>query len=74
MLTSANVITPHRMPRGCQMTGVTNAPPSRAKVLAAFLALYVVWGSTYLFIKWTVAEIPPFLMGAMRHGIAGISS
>jgi drug/metabolite transporter (DMT)-like permease len=54
------------------MTGVTNAPPSRAKVVAAFLALYVVWGSTYLFIKWTVVEIPPFLMGAMRHGTAGI--
>jgi drug/metabolite transporter (DMT)-like permease len=54
------------------MTAVTNSPPSRAKVVAAFLALYVVWGSTYLFIKWTVAEIPPFLMGAMRHGIAGI--
>jgi drug/metabolite transporter (DMT)-like permease len=54
------------------MTGITNAPPSRAKIVAAFLALYVIWGSTYLFIKWTVAEIPPFLMGAMRHGIAGI--
>jgi drug/metabolite transporter (DMT)-like permease len=54
------------------MTVVTNAAPSRAKVVAAFLALYVVWGSTYLFIKWTVAEIPPFLMGAMRHGIAGV--
>lgn len=41
-------------------------------MVAAFLALYIVWGSTYLFIKWTVAEIPPFLMGAMRHGTAGV--
>jgi drug/metabolite transporter (DMT)-like permease len=54
------------------MTGITNPAPSRAKVVAAFLVLYVVWGSTYLFIKWTVAEIPPFLMGAMRHGTAGV--
>jgi drug/metabolite transporter (DMT)-like permease len=54
------------------MMGVTIAAPSRARVVAAFLALYVIWGSTYLFIKWTVAEIPPFLMGAVRHGTAGV--
>lgn len=60
------------MLQGERMTAITKAAPSRAKVVAAFLALYVVWGSTYLFIKWTVAEIPPFLMGAMRHGAAGL--
>ncbi len=54
------------------MTAITNPAPSRAKVVAAFLALYVIWGSTYLITKWSAAEIPPLLMGAMRHGTAGL--
>lgn len=45
---------------------------SRARVVAAFLALYFLWGSTYLFIKWTVADIPPFVAAGLRHGTAGV--
>ena len=43
----------------------------RALVLAAFAAVYVIWGSTYLFIHFAVAELPPFLVGAVRFLIAG---
>jgi drug/metabolite transporter (DMT)-like permease len=46
--------------------------PTRARLVLAFLALYVVWGSSYLFIKWVVADIPAFVAAALRHGIAGI--
>jgi drug/metabolite transporter (DMT)-like permease len=31
-----------------------------------------VWGSSYLFIKWVVADVPAFLAAALRHGIAGL--
>lgn len=41
-------------------------------VWAGLLVLYVVWGSTYLGIKYAVATIPPFLMAAMRFVPAGV--
>ena len=42
------------------------------KTLLAFAIIYFVWGSTYLFIRVGVREIPPFLMAAMRFFIAGL--
>ncbi|MGH9889039.1 MAG: drug/metabolite exporter YedA [bacterium] len=44
----------------------------RSQVLAAFAAVYVVWGSTYLAIRYAVATIPPFLMGGGRFLISGV--
>ena len=41
------------------------------KLLAAFVAIYVVWGTTYLAIKYAVETIPPFLMMGMRSLSAG---
>ena len=46
--------------------------PSRVSLVAAFAAVYVIWGSTYLAIRWGVAEIPPFLMAGGRFLSAGI--
>lgn len=42
------------------------------KVLMAFLAVYFIWGSTYLAIKYAVGSIPPFFMAGLRHGLAGL--
>ena len=47
------------------------ANPSRAKVLLAFAAVYIIWGSTYLAIRYAVETIPPFLMAGGRFVIAG---
>ena len=47
------------------------AGKSRTRVLLAFAAVYLVWGSTYLFIKYAVETIPPFMMGATRFFVAG---
>ncbi|HEY0671255.1 MAG TPA: EamA family transporter [Longimicrobiales bacterium] len=44
---------------------------SRAKLIAAFAAIYIIWGSTYLAIKFAVESIPPFMVGATRFLIAG---
>ncbi len=46
--------------------------PSRVSLVAAFAAVYVIWGSTYLAIRWGVAEIPPFLMASGRFLGAGM--
>ncbi len=44
---------------------------SRAKIVAAFAAIYVVWGSTYLAIRYAIETMPPFLMAGTRFVIAG---
>ena len=46
--------------------------PPRSKVVMAFAAVYVVWGSTYLAIRFGVATIPPFMMAGMRFLCAGL--
>lgn len=43
----------------------------RTKIWLALLALYVVWGSTYLAIRFAVETIPPFLMAGFRFLISG---
>ena len=39
-------------------------------IIAAFVAIYVIWGSTYLLNKVAVNELPPFMLAAIRFGIA----
>jgi drug/metabolite transporter (DMT)-like permease len=45
--------------------------PHQVKVLLAFITVYLVWGSTYVAIKFTLESMPPFLMVAIRFTIAG---
>jgi drug/metabolite transporter (DMT)-like permease len=37
----------------------------------AFAAIYLVWGSTYLAIRFAVETIPPLVTAGIRHSIAG---
>ncbi len=48
------------------------APPSKAMILIAFGALYLVWGSTFLGMRIAVVETPPLLMSGIRYGTAGV--
>jgi drug/metabolite transporter (DMT)-like permease len=41
-------------------------------VMVAFATVYLVWGSTYFFIRLSVAHIPPMLVGCMRFLLAGV--
>ncbi len=50
----------------------TRIAPAQAKLLAAFAAVYLLWGSTYLAIRFGVETIPPFLMAGTRHLTAGL--
>ncbi len=43
----------------------------KTKIWAALLAVYFVWGSTYLGIRFAVETIPPFLQAGVRFLIAG---
>ena len=46
--------------------------PSALLVAIAFLTVYLVWGSTYLFIRIAVQHFPPMIMGAVRFILAGL--
>jgi drug/metabolite transporter (DMT)-like permease len=51
---------------------VSSGPaPSRAGVVAAFAAVYLLWGSTYLAILFAIETLPPFWMAATRFLTAG---
>jgi drug/metabolite transporter (DMT)-like permease len=41
-------------------------------LLAAFAAIYVIWGSTFLAIKVVVGYLPPLLMAGVRSLVAGV--
>jgi drug/metabolite transporter (DMT)-like permease len=44
---------------------------SRGQIIAGFASIYVIWGSTYLAIRYAVQTIPPFLMGGVRFLLSG---
>jgi drug/metabolite transporter (DMT)-like permease len=52
-------------------SGSQRAAP-RTLVIAAFAAVYLIWGSTYLGIRFAIETVPPFLMGGVRFLLAGI--
>ena len=47
--------------------------PRRLALLLAFFAIYVVWGSTYLAIRYAVETIPPLVVAGVRHSVAGMA-
>jgi drug/metabolite transporter (DMT)-like permease len=49
-----------------------SAPPSVGAVVAAFAAVYLLWGSTYLGIRFTIETLPPFLTQGLRFMAAGL--
>lgn len=48
------------------------ASHSRLEILTGFAAIYLIWGSTYLGIRYAVETIPPLLMMGIRHSVAGV--
>lgn len=50
---------------------VIQKEPSKWLVLAAFAALYIIWGSTYLGISIAITTIPPFFLVGTRFLLAG---
>jgi drug/metabolite transporter (DMT)-like permease len=45
--------------------------PTKLKIWIALLTVYLVWGGTYLAIRYAVETIPPFLMAGTRFLLAG---
>jgi drug/metabolite transporter (DMT)-like permease len=49
----------------------TGLEPRQGKIIAAFTAVYLIWGSTYLGIRFAIETIPPHLMASARFLVAG---
>jgi drug/metabolite transporter (DMT)-like permease len=47
-------------------------PSSKSLIIIAFIAIYVIWGSTYLLNKISVTELPPLFLAAIRFFVASI--
>lgn len=48
-----------------------SSDPPALLVLAAFAAVYLIWGSTYLAIRFAIETLPPFAMASVRFLVAG---
>jgi drug/metabolite transporter (DMT)-like permease len=46
--------------------------PSRLLTVLAFIAIYLIWGTTYLAIRYAVETIPPLVTAGVRHTTAGL--
>jgi drug/metabolite transporter (DMT)-like permease len=46
--------------------------PLKARIWLALMTVYIVWGSTYLAIRFAVETMPPFLMAGVRFLVAGL--
>ena len=55
-----------------KLTGLCGDDTGRcARLAAAFAAVYLIWGSTYLAIRVAIETIPPFVMAGSRFLVAG---
>jgi drug/metabolite transporter (DMT)-like permease len=45
---------------------------SRTRLITAFAAVYLIWGSTYLAIRFTIETLPIFLSAGIRFVVAGL--
>ena len=51
---------------------VSSKTPFDARLLLAFFAIYILWGTTFLAIRIVVAELPPLFAAGARFFIAGV--
>ncbi|HEY5547111.1 MAG TPA: EamA family transporter [Gemmatimonadaceae bacterium] len=43
----------------------------RGRILLAFASIYLIWGSTYLFMRFAVETLPPVALAGVRYFVAG---
>lgn len=51
---------------------LTQSPATRRRAWIAWVAVCLIWGTTYLAIKVALDTIPPFLMGGLRYIASGV--
>src|SRR3981189_2498860 len=66
---SATIVKPTILAKSGESdkTGASN----RLLIILCFFAIYVIWGSTYLAIRYAVETIPPLYAAGIRHLTSG---
>jgi drug/metabolite transporter (DMT)-like permease len=54
------------------ISSFSTARTHRVTVVLSFISIYLIWGSTYLAIRYAVETIPPLYTAGLRHLTAGI--
>ncbi len=54
-----------------KVKATTNNNRNLIPLIAAFAAVYIFWGSTYLAIKYAIETLPPFIMASARFIVSG---
>lgn len=49
------------------------SPIPRVRIVLGFLAIYLIWGSTYLAIRYAIETLPPLLMASSRWIVPGLA-
>lgn len=73
----AHVLALIRSGQSVEVGGRSNLPrnhtaPRALQLGLGFGAIYLIWGSTYLGIRYAVDTIPPLMMMGIRHSVAGL--
>src|SRR5690349_5690453 len=50
---------------------MTTTYPTNIKVILAFAAIYIIWGSTFYGVHLALKSFPPFLLSSLRFLLAG---
>jgi drug/metabolite transporter (DMT)-like permease len=59
-------------PGGAEPRGAARPLSIDPRLIISLAAVYVIWSSTYLAIRFAIAELPPLLMAGGRYTIAGL--
>jgi drug/metabolite transporter (DMT)-like permease len=70
-MATAHKFAPAEMAQALSRQARAGAAKPTARVWLALGTVYLLWGSTYLGIKYSIETIPPLLMGSIRFLIAG---
>ena len=65
------IVSNPKQPASKTKTAADHKRAETIKLGLAFAAIYLVWGSTYLAIRYAVETIPPLVTAGIRHSIAG---
>ena len=60
-------------PSSSRSAADSHAPARSGLLWISFAAVYILWGSTYFFIRVGVETIPPFMLAGLRHLIFGFT-
>lgn len=70
-MATARKLTPADVAQAVSRNARARAATPAVRIWLGLITVYLLWGSTYLGIKYSIETIPPLLMGSLRFLVAG---